>query len=323
MVGDLPLATTLCPPALDEHVREKGEVGGVHHHRRADGDVLDVAIAADCVAPHCEAVDEQTVDHLGDLDHRDHWRHRFHRSLQRREGREEEVHVHERVHTIVCHREPDAWSVLGGDGEPTEEHHGRVVVPLQEADRLPPQDEEGRVAKLRNLREGEEEQGQSRVALPDGDEVERITADCKEVTLRCHRLTQPPAHLPCAPDAEQRQVQVPRGEGAIRPSAGRSRRPSRRQPHHGQVCGQERERHVPTEGAEVRDAPAVLEGVVVPGELHERDAQRAERCVAPHPQRGLRLRHGQGGATPGGAGLEATSRLTSPPLAPLAEAQTA
>lgn len=113
-------------------------------HERAPRHVVHVGGAARLVHPAVhQAHHRQAHHHLQDLRRRDDHGQRPRDPHARRPRRV--VRVHEGVHRVVHGHEPGAAGHLVLVGEPAEEQHSDVVVPVQEDEALLPQDDEHRV----------------------------------------------------------------------------------------------------------------------------------------------------------------------------------
>eukprot|EP00405_Crypthecodinium_cohnii_P017655 CAMPEP_0206446848 /NCGR_PEP_ID=MMETSP0324_2-20121206/16398_1 /ASSEMBLY_ACC=CAM_ASM_000836 /TAXON_ID=2866 /ORGANISM="Crypthecodinium cohnii, Strain Seligo" /LENGTH=132 /DNA_ID=CAMNT_0053915433 /DNA_START=313 /DNA_END=708 /DNA_ORIENTATION=- len=97
---------------LEEKLREEIEVARVHDDRRVDCHGLNLAVACREKSPDRDGVDDESPDHLGDLDDGDEGCDRLDDAGRSLEGHEEKVHVHDGVHEVVCGCEPQSRSVL-------------------------------------------------------------------------------------------------------------------------------------------------------------------------------------------------------------------
>merc|ERR1719476_427451 len=97
---------------IEIKLREEPGVGGEHHDTGVDRHSLDLARAPSEVRAHGDGVHDETPKHLGDLDDGDEGRDHLQHFLHRLEGHQTEVHVHDRVHEVVRHREPDTRSEI-------------------------------------------------------------------------------------------------------------------------------------------------------------------------------------------------------------------
>mmetsp|Transcript_1729 Transcript_1729/g.3825 ORF Transcript_1729/g.3825 Transcript_1729/m.3825 type:complete len:283 (-) Transcript_1729:128-976(-) len=211
-----PLAALRAAVGFEEELREEVEVGGVHCDRRINGDALNLAIASCKVGADSDAVDDQTPNHLHDLNDSDHRSDRLHQFCRCGEGHQEEIHVHDRMDEVVGARKPQTWGVLSRESQPTEKHHCGVVVPLQEPDLFVFENEEDSVAQLWDLGKAEETECQNHRSAAglvnklggwSADRVlQPIFEGCSEEAAR---------EVVATPSTENGQTKVPSGEAIV------------------------------------------------------------------------------------------------------------
>mmetsp|Transcript_46609 Transcript_46609/g.143754 ORF Transcript_46609/g.143754 Transcript_46609/m.143754 type:complete len:325 (-) Transcript_46609:52-1026(-) len=214
VVGLLPLGTLGLRRQVQllEERREEDEVRRVHDEAHAAVRAVDGARVG-VVVEVVEGGDDggHPDDHLQQLQRRDRLRERLH-DLARHVAQvhHEVVAVHDRVDEEVHRREPEARRDAVQVRVPAVEHHGGVVVPVQEDDRLLLEDEEDGVHQLGDLRQSED--GHPKPHGPVRPPLKRRVAHSEAETARREVIEQI-RHTDGGPvDGEGGQDEIPHDE---------------------------------------------------------------------------------------------------------------
>mmetsp|Transcript_46610 Transcript_46610/g.143758 ORF Transcript_46610/g.143758 Transcript_46610/m.143758 type:complete len:372 (-) Transcript_46610:52-1167(-) len=197
---------------IGKELRKEDEVRRVHDERGTENRVR-VALAAGGVLAEDgrDHDEEQPAHHLHQLQRRDQQGERLDDLPRHAAGAHEEVvAVHDGVHHVVHAGEVNADGVVGRVREPAVEHHGGVVVPVQEDDRLLLEDEEDGVHQLGDLRQSED--GHPKPHGPVRPPLKRRVAHSEAETARREVIEQI-RHTDGGPvDGEGGQDEIPHDE---------------------------------------------------------------------------------------------------------------